>query len=68
MPTKMRTVVIKQFEPPAHRRRRLRLSVRTLMLLIVASACGLGWLVSQARQQQLAVQAIVARGGTLEYD
>jgi hypothetical protein len=39
-----------------------------LLLLIVASACGLGWVVHQAREQRLAVRAILARGGTVEYD
>ena len=38
------------------------------MLLIVASACGLGWVVHQAREQRLAVRAILARGGMVEYD
>jgi Leucine-rich repeat (LRR) protein len=39
-----------------------------LLLLIVVSACGLGWVVHQAREQRLAVRAILARGGVVEYD
>jgi hypothetical protein len=39
-----------------------------MMLLIAGSACGLGWIVHQAREQKLAVQAILARGGMVEYD
>jgi hypothetical protein len=39
-----------------------------MMLLIAASACGLGWVVHQAREQRLAVQAILAKGGVVEYD
>jgi hypothetical protein len=39
-----------------------------MMLLTLASACGLGWVVSQTREQWLAVRAIVARGGTVGYD
>jgi hypothetical protein len=39
-----------------------------MMLLIMVSACWLGWVVHQAREQRLAVRAILARGGTVEYD
>jgi hypothetical protein len=39
-----------------------------MMLLIAGSACGLGWVVHQAREQRLAVRAILARGGMVEYD
>jgi internalin A len=39
-----------------------------MMLLIAGSACGLGWVVHQAREQRLAVEAILARGGMVEYD
>jgi hypothetical protein len=69
MPTTLTTVAaINAIAPPACRRRRLRLSVRMMMVLILASACGLGWVVSQTREQWLAVRAIVARGGIVEYD
>jgi hypothetical protein len=39
-----------------------------MMLLIAGSACGLGWVVHQAREQRLAVEAILARGGMVEYE
>jgi internalin A len=39
-----------------------------LMLVIAALACGLGWVVHRARVRRLAVHAILARGGTVEYD
>ena len=56
--------------PPKRWWKRLpaRLSVRALMLLILAAACGLGWIVHRARVQRSAVQAILARGGMVEYD
>ena len=38
------------------------------MLLIAGSACGLGWIVRSAREQRLAVEAILVRGGMVEYD
>jgi hypothetical protein len=55
-------------EPPVERARRLRSSVRMMMLLIAGSAGGLGWVVHKAREQRLAVEAILARGGMVEYD
>ncbi len=39
-----------------------------MMVLILAAACGLGWVVSQTREQWLAVRAIVTRGDIVEYD
>jgi hypothetical protein len=56
--------------PPRLRRRRRwpRWSVRTLLLLIGAVACGLGWIVPRAGEQRRAVQAILSRGGTVIYD
>ncbi len=38
------------------------------MIMIAVSACGLGWVVHRAREERLAVQAILAQGGTVEYD
>jgi hypothetical protein len=39
-----------------------------LLLLVAASASALGWIVHRAREQRLAVRAILARGGVVEYD
>jgi hypothetical protein len=38
------------------------------MLLIAVSACWLGWIVRSAREQKQAAEAILARGGIIEYD
>jgi internalin A len=48
-------------------RTRVRLSLRTLMLLVLALACGLGWLVNSARSQREAVEAIERAGGKAFY-
>jgi hypothetical protein len=45
-----------------------RLSIRVMMLLIVLLSCGLGWVVHRARVKRRAVQAILARGGLVEFD
>ena len=53
---------------PPRRRFRVRISLRALMVLVLVIAIGLGWHIHQAREQRLAVQAILARGGIVEYD
>src|SRR5262245_2156580 len=50
------------------KRRRLRISVRTLMLLIFGLAAWLGWRVNLARTQREAVAAIEAHGGFVAYN
>ena len=46
----------------------IRLSVRTLIVLVLAIGVGLGWIVHRARTQRLAVAAIERAGGKVEYD
>jgi len=53
---------------PPGRRFRVRISVRALMALVMVIGAGLGWYIHQIREQRLAVQAIRARGGIIEYD
>jgi hypothetical protein len=53
---------------PPDRRGRIRMSVRAMMGLVVVIAVVLGWYIHLARKQRSAVQAILARGGTVEYD
>ena len=38
------------------------------MLLIAVFACWLGWIVRSAHEQKQAAEAILARGGCIEYD
>jgi hypothetical protein len=47
---------------------RVRISLRALMFIVLAIGACLGWRVHEARTQRLAVQAIRARGGIVEYD
>ena len=47
---------------------RIRLRVRSLMLLVLALGCWLGWYLQRVRTQQNAVAAVVKAGGTLDYD
>jgi hypothetical protein len=49
-------------------RRRLRLSVRGLILLVLAIGAGLGWMVHRAHLQRDAVAAIRRAGGTIGYE
>jgi hypothetical protein len=49
-------------------RRRLRISVRGLMVLVLVSAGGLGWTVSRAQIQREAVAAIRRAGGWVVYE
>jgi hypothetical protein len=48
--------------------RRLGLSLRVLMLLVLLLGCGMGWLAYRARVQRQAVVAIEASGGQVSYD
>lgn len=54
--------------PPKTARRWLRLSVRGLLLLVLASGGGLGWFELRARSQRESVAAIKAAGARVEYD
>ena len=54
--------------PRRRRLPRIRLSVRSVMLLVLALACWLGWYLQRVRSQQDAFAAIVKAGGSLEYD
>ena len=47
---------------------RLRFSLRTLLVLVTALAVWLGYMTHRAREQERAVRAIQALGGTVVYD
>ena len=49
------------------KRRRLRFSLRGLMVLVLAMGCGLGYIVHLARVQHDAVAAITRTGGRVAY-
>jgi Leucine Rich repeat len=49
-------------------RRYLRFSIRGLIVLVLFSGGGLGWLVHSARNQRGAAAAITAAGGSVQYD
>jgi internalin A len=49
------------------KRPRVRLTVRTLMILVLVLAGGLGWIVHRARVQREAVAAIERSGGRVRY-
>src|SRR4051812_36445745 len=49
-------------------RRYLHLSLRSLLVLVLAIGCWPGWLVHSARIQREAVAAIRAAGGRVAYD
>ena len=53
---------------PKSWRRRLRVSVRTMMTLVLILGGGLGWLVHRAHLQRDAVAAIQEAGGVVYYD
>jgi hypothetical protein len=53
---------------PLKLRRHLTFSLRTLFILLTASAVWLGVVVNRARQQREAIKAIEALGGTVVYD
>jgi len=48
--------------------RRPRLSVRALMVLVLCTGAGVGWIVRSARVQRGAVSVIQAEGGSVMYD
>ena len=48
--------------------RRVRFSVRALMVLVLVVGAGLGWFIRHAAVQRDAVKAIVAAGGNVRYD
>ncbi len=48
--------------------RHLRISLRWLMLLVLAAGCGMWWIVREARIQREAVAAIRDAGGGVWYD
>jgi Leucine-rich repeat (LRR) protein len=50
------------------RRHWLRLSIRGLIVFVLASGAGLGWIVRSARIQRDAVVAITKNGGNYSYD
>jgi len=53
---------------PVSRRRWLRISVRGLIILVLAIGGWLGWMVRSARIQREAVEAIQGAGGRIMYD
>ncbi len=53
---------------PWWRRLAFRLSVRALIVVVLAIGVGLGWVVHRARTQRMAVAAIQRAGGKVEYD
>jgi hypothetical protein len=53
---------------PPRWRRYLRLSVRGLIVLVLAIGAGLGWIVHEAHVQRDAVAAIRKAGGSVTYD
>jgi hypothetical protein len=53
---------------PKHSQRRIRLSVRALMILIMIVGGGLGRIVHRARVQRDIVAAIDRAGGSVDYD
>lgn len=56
-----------QSESPRRKRRRFQYSLRTLLVLMTATAIWLGIKVDQARRQQRAVEHIRACGGSVAY-
>ncbi len=53
---------------PKSWRRRLRLSVRALMVVVLITGGGLGWVIHRARVQRESVAAIKRAGGYVAYD
>lgn len=46
----------------------LRFSLRTFLVLVAVASLWLGWIVSRARNQRIAVEAVQAAGGTVLFD
>src|SRR3954468_24090483 len=57
-----------QASPPSRRRLPVRLSVRTLMALVLLVGVALGWVVHRAQVQRNAVAAIERAGGGVYYE
>jgi len=55
-------------ETAPRKRRRLALSVKMLMLLMLPVAIWLGWVTNKARRQRQAVEAIQKHGGSVYYN
>jgi hypothetical protein len=53
---------------PTKRRKRFGQSLRVLMVLVLLLGGGMGWYAYRARMQRLAVPAIEAAGGNVNYD
>ena len=53
---------------PKSWRHLLRLSVRALMVLVLITGGGLGWVIHRARVQREAVAAILRAGGSVMYE
>ena len=54
--------------PSERLRKHLRISLRTMMVLVLILSVFLGWRVNKARQQRRAVAAVEAFGGWVHYD
>jgi Leucine Rich repeat len=54
-------------QPPANRRRWLRFSLRTLLVVMTVLCVWLGFKVNAARRQKEAVEAIIKAGGTVTF-
>jgi hypothetical protein len=54
--------------PNARSRKYLRMSLRTMMVLVLILAVLLGWRVNKARQQTKAVAVVKSHGGWVHYD
>src|SRR4051812_16392992 len=54
--------------PVARPKRRLRVSLRGLMVFVLIVGTGLGWMIHRARVQKEAVAAIERAGGDVVYD
>ncbi len=52
---------------PWWRRLRVRISIRTLLVLVLLVGGGLGWIVNSARIQRLAVESIRKNSGLVVY-
>jgi hypothetical protein len=54
--------------PSPKKSRRLRLSIRAMLVLVLAFGTFLGWLSHRARVQRIAVATIERAGGKVYYD